>query len=121
MATIQPAFTLTEQGFVSVREVMEHVRCNAAGDQGSLCGTVGLYITVLDKIDEKARCGLQIATDIVAERYSLNVYRKHGHFRKHKDTPRGADMLDTLVIRRNYSRARRETERRIDKINTHTH
>eukprot|EP00931_Biecheleriopsis_adriatica_P115509 TRINITY_DN91297_c0_g1_i1.p1 TRINITY_DN91297_c0_g1~~TRINITY_DN91297_c0_g1_i1.p1 ORF type:complete len:355 (+),score=56.19 TRINITY_DN91297_c0_g1_i1:589-1653(+) len=36
--------------------------------------------------------------EIVAECYSLNVYRKNGHFLKHKDTPCGDDMLGTLVL-----------------------
>jgi hypothetical protein len=35
---------------------------------------------------------------ISAELYSLNVYRKDGHFAPHKDTPRGKDMIGTLVV-----------------------
>lgn len=53
---------------------------------------------VMDKILSTVRAGLSIETDIVAERYSLNVYRENGKFLKHKDTPRGSDMLGTLVI-----------------------
>jgi hypothetical protein len=33
-----------------------------------------------------------------AELYNLNIYRSGGHFVPHKDTPRGNDMLGTLVV-----------------------
>ncbi len=33
-----------------------------------------------------------------AELYSLNVYGSGGHFRPHKDTPRGGDMMGSLVV-----------------------
>jgi hypothetical protein len=33
-----------------------------------------------------------------AELYTLNVYATGGHFVPHKDTPRGSDMLGTLVV-----------------------
>ena len=33
-----------------------------------------------------------------AELYNLNVYGRGGHFVPHKDTPRGSDMLGTLVV-----------------------
>jgi Domain of unknown function (DUF6398) len=35
---------------------------------------------------------------LIAELYSVNVYRSGGHFRPHKDTPRGDDMLGSLVV-----------------------
>jgi hypothetical protein len=35
---------------------------------------------------------------IVAELYTANVYTRGGHFAPHKDTPRGSDMLGTLVV-----------------------
>lgn len=35
---------------------------------------------------------------ISAELYAVNVYTEGGHFAKHKDTPRGGDMLGTLVV-----------------------
>jgi hypothetical protein len=35
---------------------------------------------------------------ISAELYSVNVYTEGGHFAPHKDTPRGDDMLGTLVV-----------------------
>jgi hypothetical protein len=35
---------------------------------------------------------------ISAELYSVNVYTDGGHFAPHKDTPRGSDMLGTLVV-----------------------
>lgn len=33
-----------------------------------------------------------------AELYTVNVYTGGGHFAPHKDTPRGSDMLGTLVV-----------------------
>ena len=41
---------------------------------------------------------LQIDTPLALELYSLNVYQKDGHFVKHKDTPRGPDMIGTVVV-----------------------
>jgi hypothetical protein len=35
---------------------------------------------------------------LTAELYNLNIYRTGGHFVPHKDTPRGSDMLGTLVV-----------------------
>src|SRR2546429_4830852 len=35
---------------------------------------------------------------LTAELYALNVYATGGHFVPHKDTPRGSDMLGTLVV-----------------------
>ena len=35
---------------------------------------------------------------LTAELYNLNVYPRGGHFVPHKDTPRGSDMLGTLVV-----------------------
>lgn len=35
---------------------------------------------------------------ISAELYTVNVYMYGGHFARHKDTPRGSDMLGSLVV-----------------------
>jgi hypothetical protein len=35
---------------------------------------------------------------ISAELYTVNVYTEGGHFKPHKDTPRGEDMFGTLVV-----------------------
>src|SRR5947209_6376511 len=35
---------------------------------------------------------------LTAELYNLNVYAREGHFAPHKDTPRGSDMLGSLVV-----------------------
>ena len=35
---------------------------------------------------------------LAAQLYNLNVYGRGGHFVAHKDTPRGTDMLGTLVV-----------------------
>lgn len=52
----------------------------------------------MNDILESIKTKLHIKTDLVAERYSLNAYEKRGKFAKHKDTPRGEDMLGTLVL-----------------------
>ena len=52
----------------------------------------------MDKILATVKTELNIKTDLIAEPYSLNVYQKGGKFVKHKDTPRGDDMVGTLVI-----------------------
>src|SRR2546422_3210161 len=40
----------------------------------------------------------QDPTPLTAELYNLNIYAQDGHFVPHKDTPRGSDMLGTLVV-----------------------
>jgi len=40
----------------------------------------------------------QVPGALTAELYNLNVYATDGHFVPHKDTPRGDDMLGTLVV-----------------------
>ncbi len=40
----------------------------------------------------------QVPDALTAELYNLNVYATGGHFVPHKDTPRGSDMLGTLVV-----------------------
>jgi len=40
----------------------------------------------------------QVPDSLTAELYNLNVYARGGHFLPHKDTPRGSDMLGTLVV-----------------------
>lgn len=40
----------------------------------------------------------QISDAPTAELYNLNAYATGGHFAPHKDTPRGSDMLGTLVV-----------------------
>ena len=52
----------------------------------------------LEEIMSDIKKGLQLETDIILEPYSLNVYKKGGKFVKHKDTPRGDDMIGTLVV-----------------------
>ena len=47
---------------------------------------------------QQIQTGLQIQTPLTAELYALNVCQKGGHFVKHKDTPRGPDMVGTLVV-----------------------
>jgi len=39
-----------------------------------------------------------VPDELTAELYNLNIYTTGGHFVPHKDTPRGSDMLGTLVV-----------------------
>lgn len=49
---------------------------------------------------EQIRCALapQVPGALTAELYNLNAYATGGHFASHKDTPRGSNMLGTLVV-----------------------
>eukprot|EP00927_Polykrikos_kofoidii_P064642 TRINITY_DN6006_c0_g5_i1.p1 TRINITY_DN6006_c0_g5~~TRINITY_DN6006_c0_g5_i1.p1 ORF type:complete len:967 (-),score=151.84 TRINITY_DN6006_c0_g5_i1:248-3034(-) len=47
---------------------------------------------------EQVQKSLEVEVPLNAELYALNVYQKNGHFKKHKDTPRGKDMVGTLVV-----------------------
>ncbi len=40
----------------------------------------------------------QVPDAPTAELYNLNIYATGGHFAPHRDTPRGSDMLGTLVV-----------------------
>lgn len=40
----------------------------------------------------------QVPGALTAELYNVNVYARGGHFVPHKGTPRGSDMLGTLVV-----------------------
>jgi hypothetical protein len=40
----------------------------------------------------------QVREAPTVELYNLNIYATGGHFAPHKDTPRGGDMLGTLVV-----------------------
>ena len=51
-------------------------------------------VSVLRELQQK----LKIDSEVQAELYALNVYQKDGHFARHKDTPRGEDMLGSLVV-----------------------
>lgn len=63
-------------------------------------------LTVLNFDPEAAGILKQIQRELVphdpnlisAELYTANVYTRGGHFDRHKDTPRGADMFGTLVV-----------------------
>ena len=52
----------------------------------------------MDDILQTIKTDLRLETDLVAEPYSLNMYEKGGKFVKHKDTPRGDDMVGTLLF-----------------------
>jgi len=50
--------------------------------------------TILDEIEKV----LSAQTHLDAKLTDVLVYREGGHFKKHKDTPRGADLVGTLVV-----------------------
>ncbi len=53
-------------------------------------------VGILDQIRREL---LPPGSDVpTAELYNLNIYQSGGHFVPHKDTPRGDDMLGTLVV-----------------------
>ena len=52
----------------------------------------------MEDILQTIKTDLRLETDLVAEPYSLNMYEKGGKFVKHKDTPRGDDMVGTLLF-----------------------
>jgi hypothetical protein len=66
----------------------------------------GRGVTIEGFDPESAGIGAKIQHELVAhdpmpisaELYSVNVYTDGGHFAPHKDTPRGQDMLGTLVV-----------------------
>mmetsp|Transcript_5491 Transcript_5491/g.11966 ORF Transcript_5491/g.11966 Transcript_5491/m.11966 type:complete len:805 (-) Transcript_5491:127-2541(-) len=60
---------------------------------------LGIPQDKIDSILKTIESRMDLQTSLVAEPYSLNVYQEGGKFAKHKDTPRGDDMLGTLVIR----------------------
>ena len=60
--------------------------------------TTNIPSCILNQITESIKHNLSLQTDIALEPYSLNVYQEGGHFITHKDTPRGEDMLGSLVI-----------------------
>jgi hypothetical protein len=78
------------------RSVRDALQLNAAGGTFSVPNFDPEASGVLDEI--RQRLAPADPNPITAELYSLNVYQSRGHFVPHKDTPRGDDMLGTLVV-----------------------
>lgn len=78
------------------RNVRDALQLKAEGGAFSIEGFDPESAGILKKIQRKL-----VPHDpnpISAELYTVNVYTEGGHFAPHKDTPRGADMLGTLVV-----------------------
>jgi hypothetical protein len=78
------------------RRVREALELKAEGGRFSVLGFDPAGSGVLEEVKERL-CPEDWGS-LVAELYALNVYAGGGHFLPHKDTPRGDDMLGTLVV-----------------------
>jgi hypothetical protein len=78
------------------RRVRDALQLNADGDAFSVQNFDPEASGLLEEI--RQRLTPADPNPITAELYSLNIYRSGGHFVPHKDTPRGDDMLGTLVV-----------------------
>ncbi len=78
------------------RSVRDALQLNAAGDAFSVLHFDPASSGVLKEV--KRKLALADPNPITAELYALNIYGAEGHFQPHKDTPRGDDMLGSLVV-----------------------
>ncbi|MFO0607134.1 MAG: hypothetical protein U0324_28490 [Polyangiales bacterium] len=78
------------------RKVRDALQLDARGGAFTVEGLDPAAGGVLDAV-RKALCPHD-PNPLSAELYGLNIYRRGGHFVVHKDTPRGDDMLGTLVM-----------------------
>lgn len=78
------------------RAVRDALQLNAEGGAFHIDGFDPTASGILETI--RGSLAPHDANSIVAELYAVNVYTSGGHFAPHKDTPRGGDMLGTLVV-----------------------
>lgn len=78
---------------LSVRDALQ---LNASGGAFSVLHFDPASSGVLQEI--KRKLAPADPNPITAELYALNIYGEQGHFQPHKDTPRGDDMLGSLVV-----------------------
>jgi hypothetical protein len=78
------------------RTVRDALQIKAEGDAFSVLHFDPATAGVLEQI--RRELAPQVPGALTAELYNLNVYATGGHFAPHKDTPRGSDMLGTLVV-----------------------
>lgn len=78
------------------RTVRDALQLNAEGGTFSVLHFDPASAGVLDQI--RRQLAPADPNPISAELYALNIYGRDGHFRPHKDTPRGDDMLGTLIV-----------------------
>ena len=78
------------------RSVRNALQLKAEGDAFSVLNFAPQAAGILEQI--RRELVPQDPTLLTAELYNLNIYASDGHFVPHKDTPRGSDMLGTLVV-----------------------
>lgn len=78
------------------RRVRDALQCNAAGGAFTVEGFDPSASGLLETV--RAALAPNDPNPLTAELYAVNIYRDNGHFIAHKDTPRGDDMLGTLVL-----------------------
>ena len=78
------------------RRVRHAFQLNAAGGAFSVAGFDPERAGILKRIHRELLP--HDPAPPTAELYSLNIYAQDGHFAPHKDTPRGGDMVGTLVV-----------------------
>jgi hypothetical protein len=78
------------------RNVRHAFQLKAEGDAFSVAGFDPQAAGILTQIRRELLP--QDPSPLTAELDSLNIYAREGHFVPHKDTPRGGDMIGTLVV-----------------------
>ncbi|MEP7120817.1 MAG: hypothetical protein ABJE95_07910 [Byssovorax sp.] len=78
------------------RSVRDALQLNAAGEAFSVLHFDPASSGLLEKI--RRTLAPTDSNPITAELYAVNIYSSDGHFQPHKDTPRGDDMLGSLVV-----------------------
>jgi hypothetical protein len=78
------------------RTVRDALQIKAEGGAFSVLHFDPAAAGILEQI--RSELAPYIPDALTAELYNLNVYGRGGHFVSHKDTPRGSDMLGTLVV-----------------------
>lgn len=78
------------------RSVREALQLKAEGGAFSVLNFDPAAAGILEQI--RRTLTPQVSQAPTAELYNLNIYESGGHFAPHKDTPRGGDMLGTLVV-----------------------
>ncbi len=78
------------------RNVRDALQLKAENDAFSVLNFDPAAAGILEQI--RSELTPQVSAPPIAELYALNIYAQGGHFVSHKDTPRGEDMLGTLVV-----------------------
>jgi hypothetical protein len=78
------------------RSVRHALQLKAEGDAFSVLNFDPATSGILEQIRHTLLP--QDSAPLIADLYNLNIYARDGHFLPHKDTPRGSDMIGTLVV-----------------------